>query len=55
MRTVMVLNGPGIRPGTKLSGVRVIDFAPTVARLLNIPTPKDATGRVLSEAFTAPP
>jgi predicted AlkP superfamily phosphohydrolase/phosphomutase len=55
MRTVMVLHGPGIRPGTKLTGVRLIDFAPTLARLLNIPTPKDATGRVLYEALTAPP
>ncbi len=54
MRTVMVLNGPGIKPGTKLAGVRLIDFAPTVARLLNLPKPKDATGRVLVEAFTEP-
>ena len=51
MRTVMVLNGPGIKAGTKLSGARIIDFAPTIAWLLKLPKLKDATGRVLQEAF----
>lgn len=51
MRTVMVFNGPGIRAGQKLANVRIIDFAPTLASLLGLPQPKDATGRVLSEAF----
>ncbi len=55
MRTLMVLNGPGVRPGQKLAGVRLIDFAPTLARLLGIATPKDATGRVLEDALVAPP
>ncbi|HKY10170.1 MAG TPA: alkaline phosphatase family protein, partial [Candidatus Binatia bacterium] len=47
MRTLMVFNGPGVRPGQKLTNVRIIDFAPTLARLLDLPRPKDATGRVL--------
>jgi predicted AlkP superfamily phosphohydrolase/phosphomutase len=47
MRTLMVFNGPGIRPGQKLTNVRIIDFAPTLARLLDLPPLKDATGRVL--------
>jgi predicted AlkP superfamily phosphohydrolase/phosphomutase len=54
MRTLMVLNGPGIRAGAKLQNVRLIDFAPTLAWLLNLPKPKDATGRVLYEAFVEP-
>jgi predicted AlkP superfamily phosphohydrolase/phosphomutase len=54
MRTLMVLNGPGIRAGAKLTNVQIIDFAPTLAWLLNLPKPKDATGRVLYEAFTEP-
>jgi len=54
MRTVMVLNGPGIRAGQKLANVRVIDFAPTLAWVLNLPKLKDATGRVLYEAFIEP-
>ena len=51
MRTLMVLNGPGIRPGTKLKDVQITDFAPTLAWLLKLPKPKDATGRVLYQAL----
>jgi len=51
MRTVMALNGPGIRAGQKLKDIRIIDFAPTLAWLLDLPRPKDATGRVLFEAL----
>jgi predicted AlkP superfamily phosphohydrolase/phosphomutase len=54
MRTLMVLNGPGVRVGAKLQNVRLIDFAPTLAWLLNLPKPKDATGRVLFEALVEP-
>ena len=54
MRTLMVFNGPGIRPGQKLTDVRIVDFAPTLAWLLDLPRPKEATGRVLFEAFEAP-
>jgi predicted AlkP superfamily phosphohydrolase/phosphomutase len=54
MRTLMVLNGPGIRAGQKLKDLRIIDFAPTLAWLLNLPKPKDSTGRVLYEAFSEP-
>ncbi len=52
MRTLMVFNGPAIRAGQKLNNLRIIDFAPTLAWLLNLPKPKDATGRVLYEAFS---
>lgn len=55
MRTLMVLNGPGIRAGQKLTNVRIIDFAPTLAWLLGLPAPKDATGKVLYEAFVDNP
>jgi predicted AlkP superfamily phosphohydrolase/phosphomutase len=52
MRTLMVFNGPGVKSGQKLKNVGIIDFAPTLARLLSLPVPKDATGRVLWEAMT---
>ena len=42
---------PAFAPDKKLTNVRIIDFAPTLAWLLKIPRPKDATGRVLYEAF----
>ncbi len=54
MRTLMVFNGPGIRAGRKLAHVQIIDFAPTLAALLHLPQPKDAGGRVLSEALDQP-
>jgi predicted AlkP superfamily phosphohydrolase/phosphomutase len=47
MRTLMVLNGPGVEAGGKLKNARIIDFAPTLAWLLNLPKPRDAAGRVL--------
>ena len=43
----------GVRAGQKLANVRIIDFAPTLAQLMRISKPKDATGRVLGEAFAA--
>jgi len=54
MRTLMVLNGPGVKAGQRLSGVQIVDFAPTLAELLSVPIPKDATGKVLHEAFSDP-
>jgi predicted AlkP superfamily phosphohydrolase/phosphomutase len=54
MRTIMVLHGPGIAARKRLQNVRLIDFAPTLAKLLGLPAPKDATGRVLQEAFSDP-
>ena len=54
MRTLMALNGPGVKAGHQLRGVRIVDFAPTLAELLAVPIPKDATGRVLYEAFSEP-
>jgi hypothetical protein len=54
MRTLMVLNGPGVQAGHRLRNVRIIDFAPTLAELLKVSIPKDATGRVLYEAFSEP-
>jgi hypothetical protein len=54
MHTLMVLSGPGVRAGQKVDDVRIIDFAPTLARLLHWPAPHDATGRVLHEIFDDP-
>lgn len=54
MRTLMVFNGPGIKSRQRLHDVRVIDFAPTLSELLDIPAPRDATGRVLQEALINP-
>jgi arylsulfatase A-like enzyme len=52
MRTIMVLNGPGVTPGRMLRDIRTIDFAPTLAELLGISAPRQAAGRVLTEALS---
>lgn len=54
MRTLMIFNGPGIRAGQKLANVHISDFAPTLAWLLALPKPKDATGRVLFDSVAVP-
>lgn len=52
MRTIMALQGPGVAAGRRIGSVRTIDFAPTIAELLGIPAPRQATGRVLVEALS---
>ncbi|MGH7843843.1 MAG: alkaline phosphatase family protein [Candidatus Binatia bacterium] len=51
MRTIMMFYGPGVAAGRKLERARASDFAPTLARLLGIATPRAASGRVLEEAL----
>jgi predicted AlkP superfamily phosphohydrolase/phosphomutase len=51
MHTVMVFNGPGMKTGAELKDVRLIDFAPTLSRALDLPAPRDSWGRVIEEAF----
>ena len=52
MRTILVLNGPGVAAGRRLSEARTIDLAPTIAELLGIGAPRDAKGRVLGQALS---
>ncbi len=48
MRGALILAGHGIKPGSKLEYARLIDIAPTIARLIGSEM-KTARGRVLSE------
>lgn len=54
MRTLLVLNGAGVRPGRRLSGATLIDFAPTLSSLLGMAAPAQASGRVLDDALETP-
>jgi len=49
---VLVLLGPGIRPGRYDRAVALNDLAPTLATLLAVETPSGSEGRVLEEALT---
>ncbi len=50
MRATLVISGKGIKPGSKIEYARLIDIAPTVARLLGLEM-RTAKGRVLSEVI----
>lgn len=43
--------GPGVRAGAVLDEVSILDVAPTIAYLLNLPVADDLPGRVVTEAF----
>jgi arylsulfatase A-like enzyme len=52
-RTVLVLSGAGIRPGTPDLPAGVIDLAPTILALLGLPSLPDADGRALVESLAS--
>lgn len=46
----LIVNGPGIKKGFKLGNpVNLIDIAPTIAHLLQIPEPKNSEGKILNK------
>lgn len=51
-RGVIALIGPGVRPGSVIEGASVLDVAPTLAWLLELPIAGDRPGQVLESAFT---
>ena len=54
MHAIFYAAGPGLRSGVTLPAIRHIDVAPTLARLIGIPPPAQATGRVVVEALDDP-
>jgi len=48
---VVILNGPHIKPGTRLSSSQLYDIMPTVLYALDLPVAKDLKGKVLTEAL----
>ena len=47
---VFIARGPSIARG-EISNARIIDLAPTILHLMNVPVPDDMDGRVLTEAL----
>jgi hypothetical protein len=47
----LVIMGGGLKGGRYLNPSTPADIAPTLARMLDVQAPSNATGRVLSEAF----
>ena len=46
---LFILAGPGVPPGKRWNGLKLIDVAPTVLRLFGIPVPSDVQGTVFSD------
>jgi predicted AlkP superfamily phosphohydrolase/phosphomutase len=52
---IFLAQGPNIRAGLTFEGARIIDLAPTILALLDVPAPDDMDGRVLTEIFAHAP
>jgi len=48
---MVILAGPGVRPGVWLEGASILDLTPTILHAMGAAVPRDLDGRVLSEAF----
>jgi predicted AlkP superfamily phosphohydrolase/phosphomutase len=48
---ILILHGPGIRKGKNILGAHIMDVAPTILYLLDLPVPKGFDGKVLTEAL----
>lgn len=51
MRAALIIAGQGVKPGSKIEYARLIDLAPTIARLFGLEM-RTARGRVLAEVLT---
>jgi predicted AlkP superfamily phosphohydrolase/phosphomutase/tetratricopeptide (TPR) repeat protein len=52
---IFVMAGPGIRRDERIYGASLIDIAPTILTLFDLPVGADMDGRPLLEAFDVPP
>jgi hypothetical protein len=48
---VFLLYGPGVRPGARLTGAKIVDVVPTLLYALGFPMARDFDGRILTAAF----
>ena len=49
---VLMMAGPGVRPGGEVTGATLMDIAPTLFYVLGLPVPGYMDGRVLQQAFS---
>ena len=50
---LLLMRGPGVRPGVVIDDCSTLDLAPTMLHLMGLPIPGHMKGRVLEEAFEA--
>jgi predicted AlkP superfamily phosphohydrolase/phosphomutase len=51
VRTMLFLQGPGVRPGHRTVPVSIVDVAPTICSYLGVPFPAQCEGRPIWDAF----
>ena len=51
LQAIWYATGPGLARGKLIRGVRQIDIAPTLSKLMGIPVPRNATGAVVDDAL----
>ena len=51
MDGLLMMKGKRIRQGAEIEGAEIIDLAPSILHLLDLPVPKEMDGRVLERAF----
>ncbi|MGQ9681293.1 MAG: alkaline phosphatase family protein [Anaerolineae bacterium] len=53
MDGILIMKGPTVRVGQKLRRARIVDLAPTILHLLELPLERDMDGQVLLDALEA--
>ncbi|HZS18576.1 MAG TPA: alkaline phosphatase family protein [Candidatus Udaeobacter sp.] len=48
---IVIAAGPALKSGAEVANARLIDIAPTLLHLLNVPVPEDMDGQVLTSVF----
>ena len=48
---IVIAGGPAFKSGAEIANARLIDIAPTLLHLLNVPVPEDMDGKVLTSIF----
>jgi predicted AlkP superfamily phosphohydrolase/phosphomutase len=48
---IMIAGGPAFKTGAEIVNARLIDIAPTLLHLLDVPVPEDMDGKVLTRLF----
>ena len=51
MKGLFVAAGPELKDGVTIDGARILDVAPTILHLLNLPVPPSMKGSVLTDAW----
>jgi predicted AlkP superfamily phosphohydrolase/phosphomutase len=49
---IFIASGQAFAAGTSVADARIVDHAPTILHILNVPVPEDMDGRVLSDALS---